>query len=258
MTDKNGIDKVFEVINKLLGPQGCPWDREQTPESLCDYLVEETFELTSAIRSGNIREIHEEMGDVLFLLLFIARLLQESMSLDQILKESSRKMIRRHPHVFADRDIHSRKELVQSWEKIKKTEKSHVGRYLLETIPKGLPPLLQAYRMHSKAAGAGFTWSDANEVEKQLNAEWGEWLSSRSSGETKKMEEEFGDYFFTLVEYARRHNIKANSALGRANAKFARRVRIMEDLARDKGKELSDMDGHELENLWGQAKLADS
>ena len=258
MSEKKGIDKVFEVIDELLGPRGCPWDREQTPESLCDYLVEETFELTSAIRSGNISEIREEMGDVLFLLLFIIRLLQEGMSLDQILEESSGKMIRRHPHVFADADIHTRDELVQSWEKIKKAEKSRSKRYLLETIPKGLPPLLQAYRMHSKAAGAGFTWSDANEVEKQLNDEWREWVSSRSGGETKKMEEELGDYLFTLVEYARRHNIKANSALGRANAKFARRLRIMEDLAIDEGKKLSDMDASELESLWRQAKLADS
>ncbi len=257
MHDGPGMDRILQVIDTLLGPEGCPWDRKQTPESLCDYLVEETFELAAAIRSNDAAEIREEMGDVLFLLLFMIRLLRDKLSLDDVLIQSALKMTGRHPHVFGSEEIGSRDELTQSWERIKKKEKTLTSRHVLDTIPKSLPPLLQAYRMNSKAASVGFTWPDDQGLEEKLEEEWQEWLKACSQGNPAKMEEELGDYLFTLVEYARRHQIKANSALAGANAKFARRMRIMEGLARERGRDISNLDQEDLDSLWLKAKAMD-
>ncbi len=254
MQEQSGIQELLQVIERLLGPGGCPWDQEQTPESLCDYLVEETFELVTAIRSGKNEEIQEELGDVFFLLLFMSRLLQDRLSLEQALKMSSRKMIRRHPHVFGHKEVDSREELIQNWEQIKQQEKSRSRDSILGSVPKNLPPMLLAYRMNAKAARAGFTWDQDRELEDKLDEEWQEWSRARQRGDKKRMEEEFGDYLFTLVEYGRRHNIKANSALAMTNSKFLRRLERMEELALEKGWDLSQLDMEHLEGLWQEAK----
>ncbi|WP_291322119.1 nucleoside triphosphate pyrophosphohydrolase [Desulfonatronospira sp.] len=245
---------MLQVIQTLLGPEGCPWDQEQTPESLCDYLVEETFELVSAIRSGDLQEVLEEMGDVIFLLAFISCLYGDKVSLGQAMQHAARKMTRRHPHVFGETDINSREELTRTWERVKKTEKKHAGGYLLDSVPRSLPPLLLAYRLHSKAAKAGFTWDSLHELEDKLTEEWLEWKNALESKDHDKMLEEFGDYLFTLVEYGRRNQIKASSALSKTNIKFARRIHMMEDLAREKGWDISRLDMDHLEELWQEAK----
>lgn len=254
MSEKSAANELQAVIEKLLGPQGCPWDREQTPKSLCDYLVEETFELVSAVRSDNPDEVREELGDVMFLLAFISRLYGDSALLQQAMHEGARKMIRRHPHVFAQKEINSRRELTQNWEEIKKTEKNHTRGYVLDSVPKNLPPLLLAYRINSKAARLGFTWARNQDLEDKLVEEWQEWQAALESRDQEKMLEEFGDYLFTLVEYGRRHKIKANSALAETNVKFARRMHLMEDLAGEKGWNISELDMEHLEELWQKAK----
>lgn len=263
MNKNDSFLRLREIIATLTGPNGCPWDREQTPLTLCDYVVEEAFELVEAVRSGKTDEVREELGDVMFLLLFIAHLYEDrgDFSLSDVLDENRAKMIRRHPHVFGETHFKDQAELLRAWERIKRSEKQDAdGRPAgtFDSLPKGLPPLLRAYRIHSKAARAGFTWKDDAEAERQLESEWKEWREALASGDESAREEEFGDYLFTLVELGRRSGIKANAALDFANHKFLARFERMERMAREQGRELPDMPLNEMNVLWDAAKRADA
>jgi len=253
--------EVLGVISALLGENGCPWDRKQTPKTLGDYIVEEAFELVEAIRDNRPREVMEELGDVFFLLLFVAVLYQEGghFSLDEVFSHNAVKMIRRHPHVFESLKLNSREELFQNWERIKREEKAEQGEKnadhgLYGSLPKGLSPMLKCYRIHSKAARVGFTWENDEGLEEQLRKEWEEWREALASGDAKKQEEEFGDYLFTLVELGRRKDIKANAALDMANIKFLRRFQKMEALAEKQGLDLANMTLQEMDKLWDEVK----
>ncbi|MBU1041423.1 MAG: nucleoside triphosphate pyrophosphohydrolase [Proteobacteria bacterium] len=250
-----------EVIDTLLGPDGCPWDRKQTPLSLCDYIIEEAFELVSAIRAGDHAETAEELGDVLFLLLFETTLAARAGQFDlgEVVAANAAKMIRRHPHVFGDTVVADQEELLRNWERIKRTEKADAaedgaqpGAY--DSLPKGLPPLLKAYRIHSKAARLGFTWATDQDARAQYDAEWREYETACAHGDQEQMEEEFGDALFTLIELGRRQGIKANAALDRANLKFLARFERMEALARERGLDLPDMPMPDKDRLWAEAK----
>ncbi|WP_291328835.1 nucleoside triphosphate pyrophosphohydrolase [Desulfovibrio sp. UCD-KL4C] len=255
MNNSKSLTKLRGVISALLGPEGCPWDKEQTPLSLCDYVVEEAFEMVEAIRADDPKEAMEELGDVMFLLLFIADLYEKkgSFTLEDALDSSSAKMIRRHPHVFAETKFENQSELLRNWEKIKRSEKDASNK-IFDSLPKGLPPLLKSYRINSKAARAGFTFESDEQCTQQLESEWKEWIEALNSGDISKSEEEFGDYMFALVELGRRKGIKANSALDRTNIKFLERFSKMEDLARDQNKDVSEMELSELNELWNKIK----
>lgn len=255
------LARLQEVLDRLLGPGGCPWDQKQTPESLCEYVIEESFELVDAIRQGKAGETAEEIGDVLFLLLFVARLFEKrgDFTLAQAIEGASGKMIRRHPHVFADLSFENQEELLRNWEAIKRREKEAGAgddqpQGVFSSLPAGLPALQKAYRLHAKAARIGFTWDTDAEAEGQLASEWAEWLEARQTGDPERMEEEFGDYLFTLVEYGRRHGLKAAAALDKANIKFLSRFESMEELARRQGRSLPDLTLAEMNALWEQAK----
>ena len=253
------IHDLQKVIDSLLGPEGCPWDREQTPLSLCDYLVEEVFELVEAIRNHDPDEAMEEVGDVLFLLMFVSTLYAKSgdFTLGDAAKRNAAKMIRRHPHVFGDLEIKNQEELLRNWEKIKRGEKNENGlARVFDSLPKGLPPLLRAYRINSKAARTGFTWESDRDVGEQLKREWREFEEACEQKTPEAMEMEFGDYLFTLAEYGRRKGIKANAALDMANSKFLKRFALMEDMAAEQGRDLTDMGLDELNGLWERAKAA--
>lgn len=254
----DSLRRVIEVIEALLGPEGCPWDKQQTPETLCDYVIEEGFELVEAIRGKNPQEAAEELGDLFFLLLFIAKLYAQrgEFTLQDALEANAAKMIRRHPHVFGDVNVADQNELLKNWERIKREEKQEDGELprVFDSLPKGLPTLLRAYRIHSKAARVGFTWATDQDLERQLAAEWKEWENALATGDAGQREQEFGDYLFTLVEYGRRHSIKANAALDAANNKFLKRFQSMETLAREQGKDVAQLDLDALNELWDQAK----
>lgn len=249
------LEKLRGVISRLIAPDGCPWDKKQTPETLCDSVIEESFELVEAIRSGDKTEAKEELGDVLFLVLFIAELYARNgdFNLSDALDSSSAKMIRRHPHVFGDCKFENQDELLKNWEKIKRNEKKKPEK-IFDSLPKGLPPMLKAYRINSKAARAGFTYPDDSSAEEKLQSEWQEWQEALTSNNAKASEEEFGDYLFTLIELGRRKGIKANSALDVANNKFLTRFSRLEDLAKEKGLDITEMDLKELDELWDQIK----
>ncbi|WP_029457494.1 nucleoside triphosphate pyrophosphohydrolase [Solidesulfovibrio alcoholivorans] len=251
------LAKLQDVLDTLLGPEGCPWDKAQTPETLCDYIIEESFELVDCIRSGDAPGTAEELGDVMFLLLFVATLSRkrEEFSLAEALDTAAAKMIRRHPHVFGDLKVADREELLRNWERIKRAEKDKdTGLYA--SLPKGLPSLLKAYRIHSKAARSGFTWETDAAMKAGLDAERGEFEAAVASGDADAMAEEFGDYLFTLTEYGRRLGLKANACLDVANNKFLTRYKAMERLARERGLSLDALDMAAKNALWEEVKKA--
>lgn len=248
-----------KVIDALIAPDGCSWDREQTPASLCDYVLEEAHELVAAIRHGSDADTCEELGDVLFLLLFISTLYAQkgSFTIEQAIETSAAKMIRRHPHVFANTVFDTREEQLSEWERIKRSEKKDLDGMpvgIFDSLPKNLPPLLKAYRIHSKAARAGFTWDSDQDVEQQVEAEWLELIDTLASDDKAAQERELGDLIFTLVELGRRKGVKASAALDFASHRFLSRFAFMESSARAQGKDFTALSMDEKNTLWDTAK----
>jgi ATP diphosphatase len=251
------IKELLAVIDALIAPDGCPWDQEQTPRSMCDYLIEEAFELIEGIRSGDTREAMEELGDVMFILLFVATLYERdgAHTLEDSINYSAAKMIRRHPHVFGNKNFKDISELWDNWERTKREENKMTGKKrVFDSLPAGLPPLLKAYRINSKAARNAFTWDSDEAVETQLKEEWQEWQEALDSGNQEESEREFGDYLFTLVELGRRKGIKANAALDFANQKFLVRFGKMEELAEMRHLTMSELSLEEMNSLWDEVK----
>lgn len=254
-------EPIQNILQHLLAPDGCPWDREQTPHSLCEYLVEEVYEFVEAVRSEREQEIREELGDVSFLLFFMAELLsrQHGIDLQQAWEMSAAKMKRRHPHVFGDQDFETRDELIQTWEQIKAQEKQNnaTGKRQADkmaSLPESLPPLPKAYRIHAKAEKSGFTWDSDREQASALEKEWKEWEEVRGSKDQTRKEEEFGDLLFSLVEQGRREGVKANAALHRANQKFLRRFERAVELAEERGLDWDRLGMEQKDRLWEEAK----
>lgn len=257
---QSALEQLNAVIDRLIAPDGCPWDSTQTPQSLTEYLVEECHELVDAIRSGNKTDMCEELGDVAFLLLFVGKLMQRDggPSLADALNGETAKMIRRHPHVFGDTEYADRTEQLKDWDRIKKEEKtSEKPKGTFDSLPRSLPPLTRAYRIHAKAERAGFTWPEDEEVERQVEAEWLELLDALQSGEEAAIEHEFGDHLFSLVELGRRKGIKAATALDSATRRFLDRFERMEALARERGLDFIQMSLDEKDELWNEVKAAE-
>lgn len=260
--DAASLVKVNHMLDRLLGPQGCPWDREQTVNSLCDYALEEMYELVDAVRNGALADRREELGDVLFIMLFMARLESRAgnFSLSDVLEENWLKMTSRHPHVFGDLDVAGKEEIFDNWEKIKRAEKakkeSRPG--VFGSLPVGLPPLLKAYRIHSKSARNQFTWDSDEDAEQQVEAEWLEWLDACLSDDQEAQEHELGDLIFSIVELGRRKGIKASAAVEKTNARFLRRFAAMEELASARGLDFSALNQVEKDALWSEIKAGES
>ena len=263
MNEQEQLLRFQNVVNQLIDPEkGCPWDREQTPLSMCEYLIEECHELVDAIRSGKPGHACDEMGDLLVVLLLMARRfeLAGQFSLGDALKMGADKMTRRHPHVFGDAGCESIDQLMKNWAAIKKAEKEQEAgepKGTLSSVPSGLPPLTKAYRLHAKAAGAGFTWDDDEEVERQVEAEWLELLDARASGSDEAKEHELGDMIFTLVELGRRMGVKAGAAVDFAANRFRSRFDAMEALARERGLDFKALSLDEKDELWNEVKAAE-
>lgn len=260
---QEALGHLQSVIEKLLDPAGgCPWDKAQTPVSLCEYLIEECHELVDAIRSGKPGHACDEMGDLLFLLIFTAQRYasEGSFSLADALNAGADKMTRRHPHVFGNATFATQAEFTKAWTQIKKAEKAATGEQetgALASVPTGLPPLTKAYRLHAKAAQAGFTWDEDEEVERQVEAEWLELLDARASGDPAAQEHELGDMIFSLVELGRRMEIKAAHATDMAANRFRARFQAMETLAQERGLDFAALSLDEKDELWNEVKAAE-
>jgi tetrapyrrole methylase family protein/MazG family protein len=255
-------DDLVAIMARLR--RSCPWDREQTHASLVRYLIEETYEVVDAIEGGSDAELCEELGDLLFQVVFHAQLATErgKFSVADVIDSLSNKMIRRHPHVFGDVVVSNVAEVWQNWDQLKAQEASSVSRTSkLDGIPTGMPALQRGQKMQEKAARVGFDWRDAREITAKLAEELAEFAEAKSQAgklvhEDAHVREELGDVLFTVVNLARKLNIDAEGAMRDANAKFDRRFRYMEQYALANGRELGDMTLDELEDLWQAAKTA--
>ncbi|MEG2173216.1 MAG: nucleoside triphosphate pyrophosphohydrolase [Desulfovibrionaceae bacterium] len=270
--ENTALTKLQSIIDRLIGPDGCPWDKEQSPESLADYVIEESHELVEAIRSGHVQDVRSELGDVAFLLLFIARLYEKkhAFNWEDALSDNAEKMIRRHPHVFGDAHFENKEEQLRAWESIKRAEKKTTeanddstdtpptsAAGIFDSLPKGLPPLIKAYRIHSKAARVGFTWPEDQDVEQQVEAEWLEWLDVAATDNKAAQQHELGDMLFTLVELGRRKGLKANEALDYATMRFLDRFARMEALARERKLDFPNLSLDDKDDLWNEVKAAE-
>ncbi|NJL59265.1 MAG: nucleoside triphosphate pyrophosphohydrolase [Desulfobacteraceae bacterium] len=260
--NNNDFNDLINLITRLRGDDGCPWDKKQTPQSMALYLIEEVHELVEAIRSRDIENICEELGDVLFLVFFVANLFGEQGKFDiyDVLSLNLEKMIGRHPHVFGTDTVENAEEVRQRWHQLKKKEKNHDSdKSLMDSVPTSLPALMRAYRISERAARIGFDWDDLSGVMRKTEEEWNEFkaeLGKAESDQSNNSSSEFGDILFTLVNVARFAKVHPETALAESVAKFEKRFRYMEKAALTRGMQLESVPREDMEKLWDQAKNA--
>ncbi|MCF0200510.1 MAG: nucleoside triphosphate pyrophosphohydrolase [Bacteroidales bacterium] len=253
------MDKRLEAFKRLLDivdevRAKCPWDSVQTIESIRHLSIEETYELSEAILSGDLQEVKKELGDIMLHVALYAKMGSEKGAFDiaDVLDGISQKMIVRHPHIFGNEKVADAEQVSQNWEKIK-LEKEH-NRSVLSGVPESLPALLKAYRMQQKAAGVGFEWPDPDDAWKKVEEEKKEFFDEIKSGNEALAEEEFGDLLFALINYGRMRGINAEDALDKTNRKFRQRFAYVEQQAREQGKGVHHLSLDEMIALWMKAK----
>lgn len=253
----DNFSKLVELMARLRGPDGCPWDRKQTTESLKPFLIEECYEVVDALDEGAPDKVKEELGDLLFQIIFHARIAEENrqFTIQDVLAANVEKMTRRHPHVFGDARLTTDKEVLANWEEIKKKEKGYEERKsVLEGVPRHLPSLLRAHSLQERAARVGFDWSRIDEALPKLDEEMAEFKEALKKEDPAGIEEELGDIFFMLVNLSRFLGVNPEDALRKTISKFVRRFRYIEEHAADAGKSLNDMTLDEMEKLWQESK----
>ena len=252
--------EIVEIIERLRAPGGCPWDRKQTMESLRSCITEEAYELADAITRRDMAGVKEEAGDLLLQVVFIASLAREAGAFDMrdVVRGICDKLIRRHPHVFGTEEARDSDAVLRNWERIKAEERQekHQDLSILAGVPEGLPPLLKASRLQGKAAHVGFDWpdGDAAPLFAKLDEELDELWEAASRGDARDVEEELGDVLFMTVNLARRLKVDPDAALSRVCAKFKDRFQLMERMAVEEGRAMSDHSLEELDALWDRAK----
>ena len=241
-------------MQRLLAPDGCPWDREQTLETLRPYVVEEAHEVVDAIDRGSADELREELGDLLLQIVFQAELARAQgwFGPDDVVAGICEKLVRRHPHVFGDQKVSGTAEVLANWEAIKAREKA--GRGVLDGVPKALPGLLRASRMGEKAARVGFDWPDLTGARAKVDEELAELDEAVRGGDRKRVEHELGDVLFSLVSVARKLDVDPEAALRGTLERFGQRVRWVENHAKERGQDLTTLDEAALDALWHEAK----
>jgi len=246
------------IIAELRGPNGCPWDKKQTHESLKKYLIEEAYELLDAIDRDDIDNMIEELGDVLLQIMLHAQIGEDDgmFAIDDVIESISEKMVRRHPHVFGDVEAADADEVIVNWEKIKANEKGNTEseKSLLEDVSKGLPALLKAYDYQKIAAKVGFDWDDVHEAWKKVVEEMQEFGAELAKGNKQEQLHELGDVLFAIVNVARLLRIHPEEALQTSNEKFLRRFSYIESKVREAGKSFADFDLEGLDQFWNEAK----
>jgi tetrapyrrole methylase family protein/MazG family protein len=248
--------ELVSVMARLRGEGGCPWDREQTRESLRPFLIEEAHEALEALESGEPAAIREELGDVLFQVVFHARLAEErgEFAIGDLLDTLIAKMVRRHPHVFADGVVGTATEALAQWEAIKQAESGPTRRSALHGVPRRLPALHRAQRMQHRASRVGFDWASAGEALDKVREEVAELGAALAGGDAAAIDAELGDLLFAAVNVARLAGSDPEAALQRTIERFRRRFALMEEAAEQRGQELRAMTLEQMEQLWTDAK----
>jgi ATP diphosphatase len=266
--DGSAITKLLKVMERLRDPQrGCPWDREQTFSTIAPYTLEEAYEVADAIERNDPEDLRQELGDLLFQVVFHARMAEERgwFDFEAVAAAIHDKLVRRHPHVFADAVFASPSEQTANWEALKARERAEAAarrgestHSVLGDVPKALPALVRAAKLGRRAARVGFDWPDICAVRAKLDEELAELDAAATSGKREPVAEELGDVLFTLVNMSRHLEVDAEEALRAANAKFEARFRRMEALARDRGLSLESLSPQAWDALWNEAKQTSS
>ena len=265
------FEKLVALQARLRARNGCPWDREQTHTTLRTYLVEETYEVLDALQSGDDAKFAEEMGDLLLQIVFHSQIAAEEgrFTVADVIREVHEKMVRRHPHVFGEKRAKDAAEVLRNWEQIKAQERrtetengrpraTSAEKSLLDGVPRTLPATLEGLQLTKKAARVGFDWEDAAGIFEKMREECAELRHALDKKESAKVEEEIGDLLFAAVNLARFLQVDPEIALKNANAKFSRRFREMERLARASGRAFEKVPRGEMESLWEAAKRRES
>ncbi|MCW5515932.1 nucleoside triphosphate pyrophosphohydrolase [Muriicola sp. Z0-33] len=246
------LDRLLTIMDELRDQ--CPWDKKQTMQSLRHLTIEETYELGDAILDNNLDEVKKELGDLLLHIIFYAKIASETREFDiaDVAREISEKLINRHPHIYGDIKVDSEEEVKQNWENIKLKEGK---KSVLEGVPISLPSLVKANRIQDKVAGVGFDWEQPEQVWEKVQEELQELQTEVNDGNEDKIEAEFGDVLFSMVNYARFLNINPENALERTNKKFIQRFKYLESRAKSAGKQLKEMTLEEMDVYWEEAKF---
>ena len=247
------IERVLDIMDTLR--EECPWDKKQTFETLRHLTIEETYELGEAILSGDRTQIKKELGDLLLHIVFYSKLGSEENAFDisDVANEISDKLIFRHPHIYGDIKVKDEEEVKKNWELLKLKEEN---KRVLSGVPNGLPSIIKAQRIQDKAAGVGFDWKSLENVWEKVQEEMIEFQTEVEKKDFSKIENEFGDLLFSLINYARFLKINADTSLERTNQKFINRFNYIEQKAKDQGLQLNEMSLSQMEFLWTEAKTS--
>lgn len=250
---KEAFGELLCVIEELR--KGCPWDKRQTMESLRPLSIEEIYELGDAVLNRDMAEVKKELGDLLMHMVFYAQIGEEKGEFDiaDVLQAICEKLKYRHPHIYGEVQVKDAQEVLQNWEQLKLKEKGRKHQ-VLEGVPVSLPALVKAYRIQDKVRGVGFDWKHKADVWEKVKEELGEFEQEVERGDQQNMEQEFGDFLFSIVNAARLYGINPENALERTNQKFIRRFSYVEKQAKQQGRKLQEMTLEEMDGLWNEAK----
>jgi len=256
------MDKRLQEFKRLLDimdelRKKCPWDKKQTNQSLRTLTIEEVYELSEAVAKENNEEIKKELGDILLHIVFYAKIGEENSSFDigDVISGINEKLIFRHPHIFSDVKVQTAEDVEENWERLKLKEGKK--KTVLGGVPDGLPALIKAHRIQDKARGVGFDWDEKEQVWDKVLEEYNELMQEVKTGSQEDVENEFGDFLFSMINAARLHGINPENALEKTNKKFIKRFNFLEQQTISKGKDLKDMPLKEMDAIWNEAKKWD-
>lgn len=254
------FQRLCEIVAKLRAPGGCPWDREQTNETLLPGLIEEAYEVAGAVRARDDRNLREELGDLILLAVMHAEIAEEAgrFNISDVLEDVTTKLIRRHPHVFGESGVRDTDGVVKQWEAIKREEKNAADGHYLADLPAALPALMRAQKAQKKAARVNFDWNEISAVVAKVDEELAETKEAMSSRDSSAIADEIGDLLFAVVNLARKSGLEAESALQTATDKFVSRFGRVEDELRARGRKLGEVGLEELDEIWNAVKLGAS
>ena len=250
------FQRLCEIVAKLRAPDGCPWDREQTNQTLLPGLIEEAYEVAGAVRAGDDHNLREELGDLILVTVMHAQIAEEAgrFNIREVLQEVTAKLIRRHPHVFGESDVRDTDGVVKQWEAIKREEKNDAGGHYLADLPVALPALMRAQKAQKKAARVNFDWIEIADVIAKVDEELAEAKEAIASGDSSAIADEIGDLLFAVVNLARKSKLDAEAALHDATGKFVSRFGRVEDELQARGKKLGEVGLEELDEIWNSVK----
>ena len=259
------FDELVNVMARLRAPGGCPWDREQTYESLAQYLLEEAFESFDAIQDaaeGKPENLREELGDLLLQIIFHSQIAEErgDFTIEDVCASITRKMILRHPHIFGDKKLETASDVLQNWDELKKAEREITGKEektknsILDEVPLAFPALIEADKLTKKAAKVGFDWENTGQIFDKLAEEVEELKQAISRDANENIEEEIGDLLFVVVNLARKLNVEPETILKKTNRKFRRRFKFIESELKAREKSLEEANLEEMDALWNESK----